>query len=244
MRLLAVLLVSSAAVFGQTRLVNSGFGRTVFPSGVGPGQSSAPTGFGRIVYPGTGAPAVLRPGVSPGPVFPVLTGPVLPHQAHSARSIVPVPVFYGGYNGFYDYEPPAAPTVAVPIAVQQPYYGQQPYYPGQSDQQQPPVVIINQYFRSDGSAPETQTSTTAPAQQPAPATVATAPQQDDMRNVFLIAMKDHTIYAANSYWVEDDTLNFITIQGDQNSASMELVDRELSQRLNRDRKVAFGLPTN
>jgi hypothetical protein len=74
--------------------------------------------------------------------------------------------------------------------------------------------------------------------------VAAPPQQDDFKNVFLIAMKDHTIYAANSYWVENNTLNYITIQGDQNSASLDLVDRELSQRLNRDRKVGFGLPGN
>jgi hypothetical protein len=37
-------------------------------------------------------------------------------------------------------------------------------------------------------------------------------------------------------------LSYVTIQGDQNSVSMDLVDRDLSQRLNRDRHVAFGLP--
>ena len=52
------------------------------------------------------------------------------------------------------------------------------------------------------------------------------------------------IYAAKAYWVEDRTLNYITVQGSQNSASLDLVDRELSQRLNRNRSVAFGLPNN
>ena len=69
-------------------------------------------------------------------------------------------------------------------------------------------------------------------------------ENQDKDTIFLIAMKDHTIYAASAYWVEDGTLNYVTIQGSQNSASMDLVDRDLSRRLNRDRKVAFGLPGN
>jgi hypothetical protein len=56
-------------------------------------------------------------------------------------------------------------------------------------------------------------------------------------------MKDTTIYAASSYWVEANTLNYITLQGNQNQVSMDLVDRDLSRRLNRDRSVAFGLPS-
>jgi len=239
MRLLAAVLLVSGSVLAQSPSANAGFGRIVFPGGSGPGSAGSVvnSGFGRIVFPGTGPPLVVRPGMSPGPVFPV----VLPHQTHGIATVVPVPVFYGG--GYYNYDPPPA-EVIVPVANQQPYYGAQPYYPLQSSrQEQPPVVIINQYFRSDG-VPETQTSNAAPPQPRAETVVAAPPQQDDLKNVFLIAMKDHTIYAANSYWVENNTLNYVTIQGDQNSASLDLVDRELSQRLNRDRKVGFGLPSN
>ena len=50
--------------------------------------------------------------------------------------------------------------------------------------------------------------------------------------------------APECWSVEDGTLNYVTIQGDQNSVSLDLVDRELSQRLNRDRRVAFGLPSH
>lgn len=236
MRLLAVLLVAGS-VLAQSSSTGSGFGRIVFPGGSGPGPGSVSnTGVGRIVFPGTGAPAVVRPGTSPGPVFPILTGPNVPHQIHSNRSVVPIPVFYGG--GYYNYDPPPAQPMIVPVAAQPPYYGPQPYYPPPSSQEQPPVVIINQYFRDGGPVePEPQPTAAAPA--PAPQA-----QQDDLRNVFLIAMKDYTIYAASAYWVEENTLNYITIQGSQNSASLDLVDRELSQRLNRDRKVAFGLPGN
>ena len=244
MRLLAAVLLVSGSVLAQSPSANAGFGRIVFPGGTGPGSvgSVSNTGFGRIVFPGTGAPAMVRPGRSTGPVFPILTGPVLPHQTHGNTAVVPIPVFYGG--GYYNYDAPPA-EMLVPVAAQQPYYAPQPYYPVQSSrQEQPPVVIINQYFRSDGPAPETQTSNAAPASQPSAVAAAPPPQQDDLKNVFLIAMKDHTIYAANSYWVENNTLNYVTIQGDQNSASLDLVDRELSQRLNRDRRVGFGLPGN
>ena len=240
MRLLSVmLLVMGSAALAQNSSTNSGFGRIVFPGGTGPGASNV--GTGRIVYPGTGAPAVIRPGRSAGPVFPILTGPVVPHQNHISGMVVPIPVYYGG-AGYYNYDPPPAQMVAVPVAAQQPYYGSQPYYPVQSARdEQPPVVIINQYFRSDAVPAEAQTSTVAPAQQPAPAASFV---ENDLKNMFLIAMKDHTIYAASAYWVEENTLNYITIQGSQNSASLDLVDRELSQRLNRDRKVSFGLPGN
>ena len=106
--LAAVLLVTGSTVFAQgTSATGSGYGRIVFPGGAAPpGRTN--TGMGRIVFPGTGAPAVIRPGVSPGPVFPILTGPVVPHQAHSNRSIIPIPVFYGG--GYYPYDPPPAET--------------------------------------------------------------------------------------------------------------------------------------
>jgi hypothetical protein len=243
MKQTAVLLLAAGfTVLAQSPSANAGFGRTVFPGGSGPGSVGATSnaGFGRIVFPGTGAPAVLRPGVFPGPVFPILTGPVIQHQTHPRGAIVPIPVYYGG-AGYYNYEPPPAQMIALPVAAPQPYY---PVQQPAALQEQPPVVIISQYFRSDG-APETQTGTAAPPAALAPApSVAPAPQQDDLRDVFLIAMKDHTIYAARSYWVEDGTLSYITIQGDQNSVSLDLVDRELSQRLNRDRKVAFGLPGN
>src|SRR6185295_20006729 len=100
MRLLAaVFLVSGSAVLAQDS-TNAGFGRIVFPGGNGPGpRNPNSVGIGRIATPGTGAPAVIRPGTSPGPVFPVQ----LPHGVHSNRSIVPIPIFYGG--GFYNYDP-------------------------------------------------------------------------------------------------------------------------------------------
>jgi hypothetical protein len=60
--------------------------------------------------------------------------------------------------------------------------------------------------------------------------------------IFLIAMKDHTIYPAVAYWVEGDTLNYVTTQGAQNRISVDLIDREFSKQLNKERNIDFGVP--
>ena len=59
---------------------------------------------------------------------------------------------------------------------------------------------------------------------------------------YLIAFKDHTIYAAVAYWVEGQTLHYVTNQNTHNQVSLDLVDRELTDRLNRERDIEFRLP--
>ena len=111
---------------------------------------------------------------------------------------------------------------------------------------QPPVVIINQYFRPDSANPVVRDYSNVPLPEPAPqATNAgdSAANPSDQQVMFLIAMKDHTIYPAIAYWVEGDTLNYITVQGSKNSVSLDLVDRDFSKQINKERKVEFGLPS-
>ena len=55
-------------------------------------------------------------------------------------------------------------------------------------------------------------------------------------------MQDHSIVAAIGYWVEGDTLNYLTQDGNQNRVSMALVDRDFSKQLNDERHVEFKLP--
>ena len=55
-------------------------------------------------------------------------------------------------------------------------------------------------------------------------------------------MKDHTIFPAVAYWVESDTLNYITPQGVRNRVSLDLVDRDFSKQLNKERSLDFALP--
>jgi hypothetical protein len=60
--------------------------------------------------------------------------------------------------------------------------------------------------------------------------------------LFLIALKDKTINAATSYWVDGLMLHYITLQGVHIIVRLDLVDRGLSRDLNRQRNVEFRLP--
>ena len=69
----------------------------------------------------------------------------------------------------------------------------------------------------------------------APAKPADPPQ-------YLLAFKDHSIYTAVAYWVDGDTLHYFTTGNIHNQASISLLDRELTERLNRELGIDFKLP--
>jgi hypothetical protein len=235
MRLIAVVLLMAGSTAWAQRVGSAtGFGRIANPGGAVTTTGGA--GFGRIIYPGTGAPAAVRSQTG-NAVFTAVPPPVN-HGIHATPLLVPYPVFYGG--GYYNYDAPPAQMAAYP------QYGD----PNQSS----PVVIINQYFRPETANPVLHDYTDVPLPegvsrgadgQPtgaAPRATQRDTSQDNQPIMFLIAMKDHTIYPALAYWVEGDTLNYITTQGTKNSASLDAVDRPFSQQLNKERKVDFGLP--
>ena len=240
MRLVTTALVLAASVaWAQRAPAPTGFGRMSNPAGVVGTTGGA--GFGRMVYPGTGAPATARNTRIPGSPLVALPPPQVAHRSHSIPIAIPYPVFYGG--GFYDYDAPAAPY--SPVSYQVP-----PYSNGYEQLMRPPVVIINQYFTPDTANPVVRDYSNVPLPEPAPqaanpgeSAVNTAVNPSDQQVMFLIAMKDHTIFPAIAYWVEGDTLNYITVQGVKNSASLDLVDREFSKQINKERKVEFGLPS-
>ena len=60
--------------------------------------------------------------------------------------------------------------------------------------------------------------------------------------VYLIALKDGTVLTALAYWVDGDTLNYVTPKQAINKVSFTLLDREMSERLNRERNVDLRLP--
>jgi hypothetical protein len=96
-------------------------------------------------------------------------------------------------------------------------------------------VIINQYFGApapaEANAPPPNTTTTQ-----APGDAIGSPQ-----NYYLIAYKNHAIYAALAYWVEDNTLHYVTTQNTHNQASLDLIDITLSKSLNQGRDVPFSI---
>jgi len=241
MKFPALLMLAAAIGWSQRAADPTGFGRMSNPAGVIGTTGGA--GFGRLIYPGTGAPVAVRNPRLPGSPLVAAPVPQVPHRPHGNGGAVAYPVFYGG--GYYDYEAPSAPY--SPDAA---YQGQAPGYGngsgnGYDQTTQPPVVIINQYFKPDIANPVMHDYSNAPLPGPG-AQQSTSDQTSaagDRQVMFLIAMKDHTIFPAVAYWVEGDTLNYITVQGAKNSVSLDLVDRDFSRQINQERRVEFGLPS-
>jgi hypothetical protein len=230
-----------------------------------PNHYGSPSGFGSVLFPGTGRPPITVPGAITDPRFPsnlsksIRGFPItngrrggFPGRRNTNTVVIPYPVFVGGVGYDYGYPPPA---YAYPPVMQ----------PAQQSVT-PPIVIINQGYRPETANPEVRdysnaesTSSsgssgamqtyTAPVHpfpdpteqkdQPAPAAV---PADDQRPTIYLIAFKDHTILPALAYWVEGDTLNYVTQNGVPNRVSLTLVDKQFSKQLNAERSIEFNLP--
>ena len=78
---------------------------------------------------------------------------------------------------------------------------------------------------------------------PAPAQPAQAPQaQEYQEPLYLLAMHDGTIRAVLSYSAVGASLHYVTMDHEQKQVPLSSIDRALSERLNRERNVAFRLP--
>jgi hypothetical protein len=225
MRLLALALVfTGSAMIAQSP---TGFGRLIYPSGLPPNPRFG-AGFGRLIYPGTGGPpAARRPG---GASLSTVAPPAVSHPYHGSAVIVPYPVFYGG--DYYGYDAPPAPVQG------------DGYDYGYTAQQPSPVMVLNQNFAPDGApvGPGAYYPGAYPYVPPPDQSQAAAPSPDTSQVLFFIAMKDHTIFPAVAYWVDGDTLNYVTNQGVRNRVSLDLVDLDFSKQLNQQRGVDFALP--
>jgi hypothetical protein len=155
-------------------------------------------------------------------------------RSRSSNTVVYVP--YGVGGGFMSYGP------------QEDYGGPMPY-----PNQQPgtPTVIINQSFVPQTANPlvrEYMPDENGGIHVYQPGSPAMAQESQPQQNAgqdnppLLIAFKDHTIYAAVACWVEGDTLHYVTGGNRHNQVSLDLIDRELSDRLNGERGIDFRLP--
>jgi hypothetical protein len=215
----------------------SGFGNVVFP-----GTGHAPTkpgvsGFGNVVFPGTpaGPPlnrfSITDPGFARGLGNTVSGRAPYNTQFHNGRrsNYVYVPYAFPVYaGGLYD---AGTPQDQAPAAYGQP--------------QQP--VVINQYFGAGPAQPVVQeVGPEAPVAESSNIRVYQAPSNNpedaSPSNYYLIAFKDHSIYSAIAYWIDGDTLHYFTAGNNHNQVSMALVDRPLTEQLNRERKVDVRLP--
>ncbi|MSV34987.1 MAG: hypothetical protein EXQ47_05235 [Bryobacterales bacterium] len=242
MRLAVVaLLVVGSNGFAQQRDLNpmGGTGNILRPgiplwgpsAAPGPGPGRRPQGggqFGRGASAGFGGGAVFIP----VPVGGAFGGGAPGYTVHNPRPGYYDPIF-GGYT------PPAYAPVQV--------------YDDTPAPAPTPMVVINQNFQTDPVRPQfrdysnvqlpepgvTIAPPSSPAAQAAPAQ---ATAIDDQPIMFLIALRDHTILPAVAYWVQGDTLNYITLQGAQNHVSVSLIDRDFSRQLNAESNVPFRLP--
>jgi hypothetical protein len=224
------------------------------------GPYSSLGGYGNVLFPGTGHAPITPPGGITGPNFsgrfggaagrPVFANPShADHPQHNRTVIVPYPVFYGGGYGS-GYDPSAA------------------YAPGYADQAPPvinsgaaPSVVINQNFIPPQANPQVRDynpNDAPPDQQSgmrlyqnsshpyadAAGTTTTRPQAiaNDQPTIYLIAFKDHSIVQALGYWMEGATLHYVSVEHSLNQASIDMIDRDLSQRLNDERGLEFKLP--
>jgi hypothetical protein len=228
-----------------------------------PGGSWSLGGFGNIVYPGLGHAPTATPPIGQFASNGFARGFGNPgraaHPQHGAAVIVPYPVYYGGYYGTGYYGDPNAAGYSNGYA---PGYG--PGYSDDGSQQGPglPSVVINQNFVPpqanpqvrdySGDQPQQQQDQSglklyqAPPSHPyADAAAAAAPQRpapSDQPTIYLIALRDHTIVQALGYWMEGSTLHYVSAEHTLNQLSIDLVDRDLSQRLNDERGLDFRLP--
>lgn len=149
---------------------------------------------------------------------------------------------YGGYGygywpGYYDaYDYPGysypAYSYASPAYSYQGYQ-QQPsnvtvVYPPENQQTvvervNPVIREYDQYGQQVGGGGPSVSGSTTPA-------------------LYLIAFRDHTIRAAVAYWVEGNTLHFVTAEHESKTATLDAIDRELSRQINNERHVQFSLP--
>ena len=191
-------------------------------------------GGGGVVHPaGTGLPGVTRTlGSVVNPAQGGLRVPGSRGGGNTGRGVIAYPIYVGGYYYASPYYAGGDPSVAADPSAAAPAPSnvtvvmppQQPVTP----------IVINYNYGSAPPPPPDQTAGHAPA------------SADDDNTVepshYLIAFKDHTIYAATAYWVDGDTVHYFTAGNVHNQASLALVDREFTERLNRQAGLDVRLP--
>jgi hypothetical protein len=182
------------------------------------------SGFGNVLHPGTPTPIP-----NPGGWAYNANRIVRRNNGYSSGYISGYPLYAGGaYVPAYGYSGSAGD-----------YSSQTQLNPQQQSNPAPPVVI-NQYF-GPPVPPEPVTGTMyQPSSERPPSEEDATPAAN---RYYLLAFKDHSIYSALAYWVEDKTLHYVTPQNTHNQASLDLVDLEFTKQLNQDRAVPFSVIT-
>jgi hypothetical protein len=212
---IALLFVSGALAQNRSGFVGTpgvvrGLGSVVFPGGTSAMPGIQRT-FGSVVNPAGGGPQIGIPGLYPSRPVGVHNG--FGRRGTGSTYIVGVPTYIGGYLGTGDnFDPNAAA------------YGYQSAPPAAA----PNITIIYPpapapMMMGPGAPPDA--SQFIGPQQSAEVS------QEEVQH-YLIPFKDHTIYSAVAFWINGDTLHYVTAGNVHNQVSLSLIDRDLMQRLN------------
>ena len=223
----SALLCLALGVSAQT--VTRSFGSVVFPGGTSATTPGVTRNFGSVVFPGGAAvPTVHTSPVQIG-VPRSTVRPAVPSSGQNFRRsssttnrvprnsgvIYSYPVFVGNYA---DTPSVVAPENAAPPA--EPVM----MYPASSPR---PVMIQVAPDSYAARGPEAAAQTAAP---------------EETTDHYLLAFKDHTVYTAVAYWFDGDTLHYFTTGSNHNQASVALLDKDLTARLNKEMGNDFKLP--
>ncbi len=192
------------------------------------------SGFGSVAFPGTGHPppignfSITNAGFA-GALGATVAG-VQPYR-YNRRGIrsypYAYPVYVGGYAGYTGYDPNlVAPQTQPNITI----INQPPLAPAA------PQVVINQNFATSGAqdnaSPEPPRDTVHVFDSPA-RVVALDSASNLQSKTYLIPYKDHSVYSALAYWVDDNMLHYVTAQNAHNQASLDLIDVAYMKQLNK-----------
>jgi hypothetical protein len=147
------------------------------------------------------------------------------------------PYLYGYGYGYWDpffwsdtYVPDYSYASGYPYSYSTPYtYSYSP---------EPQVMVVSNYAYPPQPPPAPVMANEQPPEPP-PAVQTT---RDYEPTLFLIALNDHNIKPALAYWTENGNLKYVTMDHEIKTVPLSSVDRDLSLRLNHERRVTFSLP--
>lgn len=224
----SLVLLLSSGLFAQGRgggfsgappKTTGSFGSVIFPGGTPATSPGTQRSFGSVTFPGGGGPRLVVPGTRN-----LTLGPRYGLGLYGAQ-------FGYGIPWFYYYAPEVSPepqSVPVPAPSAQAYSNVTLMYPPQGAQTAPVVQDETGKWRS---YPPAETPAAAPPEAPSP----------ELPN-YLLAFKDRNIYSALAYWVDGNTIHYITAGNQHNQAPLDLLDRNMTERLSKRAGDEVRLP--
>jgi hypothetical protein len=193
-------------------IVIGGAGNAVFPAGTSANNPGLTRVNPGVAYPGGGGPRLMIPGTTTGQSRRSVPG---------TSYVYAYPIYVPFYDPSAGYADPGAAPAPAPAPTQPP----------------PNVVVIY------GSQPAPPVETAHPSMQVyEPAAAQPAEETPPAADFYLFAFKDHSIYSAVAYWVDGDTLHYFTSGDTHRQAPLSTLDRDLTERLNRESGVKLKLP--